>query len=85
MFSNCKNLYVAFSDGIFSLRIKELRVPKKVEIELECDYDLESETLYAVKWYRDNQEFYRYNADGKSMTFQQPGIRVNVSERKSNM
>ncbi|KAM3966956.1 uncharacterized protein ACR2FA_011839 [Aphomia sociella] len=27
---------------------------------LTCDYDLEGGRLYSVKWYRDNEEFYRY-------------------------
>ncbi|KAG6451265.1 uncharacterized protein LOC115444290 [Manduca sexta] len=27
---------------------------------LTCDYDLEGGKLYSVKWYRDNEEFYRY-------------------------
>jgi hypothetical protein len=28
---------------------------------LRCDYDLEGDSLYSIKWYKDNQEFYRYN------------------------
>ncbi|CAH2002222.1 unnamed protein product [Acanthoscelides obtectus] len=27
---------------------------------LRCDYDLGNDTLYAVKWYKDHEEFYRY-------------------------
>ncbi|KAL4707316.1 hypothetical protein ACJJTC_019854 [Scirpophaga incertulas] len=27
---------------------------------LTCDFDLEGGKLYSVKWYRDNEEFYRY-------------------------
>ncbi|XP_013142256.1 PREDICTED: uncharacterized protein LOC106106249 [Papilio polytes] len=27
---------------------------------MTCDYDLEGGRLYSVKWYRDNEEFYRY-------------------------
>ncbi|XP_012545408.1 uncharacterized protein LOC101740362 [Bombyx mori] len=27
---------------------------------LTCEYDLEGGKLYSVKWYRDNEEFYRY-------------------------
>ena len=26
---------------------------------LECDYDLEGQALYSVKWYKNAQEFYR--------------------------
>lgn len=27
---------------------------------LRCNYKLEGALLYAVKWYRENEEFYRY-------------------------
>jgi len=27
---------------------------------LRCDYDLEQEALYTVKWYKGRQEFFRY-------------------------
>lgn len=27
---------------------------------LECNYDLGNDTLYAVKWYKEYEEFYRY-------------------------
>ncbi len=26
---------------------------------LECDYDLEGQPLYALKWYKNGMEFYR--------------------------
>ncbi|CAK1544120.1 unnamed protein product [Leptosia nina] len=29
-------------------------------VTMTCDYDLEGGKLYSVKWYRDNEEFYRY-------------------------
>lgn len=28
--------------------------------QLQCDYDLGNDTLYAVKWYKDDEEFYRF-------------------------
>ena len=27
---------------------------------LECDYSLAGENLYSIKWYKDQQEFYRF-------------------------
>jgi hypothetical protein len=30
---------------------------------LRCDYDLEGDSLYSIKWYKDNQEFYRYKPE----------------------
>lgn len=78
-------LYSKFSDGTFSLRINKLSIPKNVE--LECDYDLEGESLYSVKWYKSNREFYRYipNENPAVKTFPFLGFKVNVSEPKSDM
>ncbi|KAF5297625.1 hypothetical protein FQR65_LT09952 [Abscondita terminalis] len=38
------------------------------DMELNCRFDMESEELYAVKWYKDDHEFFRY------MPHQQPHI-----------
>jgi hypothetical protein len=52
------------------------------EATLLCLYDLEGEPLYSVKWYRGNQEFYRYvpkeSPPGRAFPFE--GIVVDVSE-----
>lgn len=76
--------WALFSDVTSSLRINKLNVPKNVSIELECDYDLEGESLYSVKWYKDNHEFYRYipNENPAVNIFPVNGIKVNVSETK---
>lgn len=37
-------------------------------MELDCHFDMETEELYAVKWYKDDQEFFRY------MPHQQPHV-----------
>jgi len=29
-------------------------------LNLECDYKLDGDTLYSLKWYRDDKEFFRY-------------------------
>ncbi|XP_076333443.1 uncharacterized protein LOC143237763 [Tachypleus tridentatus] len=50
-------------------------------VELVCNYDLEGETLYSVKWYKDGIEFYRFVPNdwppGQFLTL--PGIRVDLS------
>jgi hypothetical protein len=52
------------------------------EATLLCLYDLEGQPLYSVKWYRGNQEFYRYmpkeSPPGRTFPFE--GIVVDVSE-----
>ena len=29
-------------------------------VSLWCEYDLHGEPLYSIKWYKDQQEFYRF-------------------------
>ena len=29
------------------------------KVDLRCNYKLEGENMYSLKWYRDNVEFYR--------------------------
>lgn len=43
-----------------TLQIEPRIVRRGEEATLICTYDLESDPLYAVKWYRGNREFYRY-------------------------
>ncbi|XP_050349514.1 uncharacterized protein LOC126772948 [Nymphalis io] len=46
------------------LRVVGISVPtlkqRGESVTFTCDYDLEGGKLYSVKWYRDNEEFYRY-------------------------
>lgn len=67
------------------MRINKIRGPKSdSEVELECDYDLEGDKLYAIKWYKGRREFYRYNPweNPAAKTFPLNGIMVNVSQSK---
>ncbi|CAG2121652.1 unnamed protein product, partial [Medioppia subpectinata] len=57
---------------------------------LHCDYDLEMDSLYSVKWYKNNQEFYRYMSEPDSVpdiqphrVFYQLGIYVDLSKSNS--
>lgn len=67
-----------------ALRMLELVVPQHVvrgqNIRLECNFDLDGETLYSVKWYKDGNEFYRYVPQDKPpvLVFQLPGVTANV-------
>lgn len=68
-----------------SLRLKELRIPshavRNQSAKLECHFDLDGETLYSVKWYKDGNEFYRFVPRDlpPTQTFPLPGITVDVS------
>jgi hypothetical protein len=47
---------------------------------LKCNYDLEGDTLYSIKWYKGRHEFYRYTPkENPAMkTFPVFGINVEV-------
>ncbi|XP_049764101.1 uncharacterized protein LOC126092519 [Schistocerca cancellata] len=48
---------------------------------LECHYDLEGESLYSVKWYKDGREFYRFvpRDTPPAQIFQLPGVVVDMN------
>ena len=45
---------------------------------LECDYELEGSEVYSIKWYKDNQEFYRIlpGMEHQVDFFEVPGINM---------
>lgn len=48
---------------------------------LRCDFELEGALLYAVKWYRENEEFYRFvpKLNPQKTSYIVDGIKVDVS------
>jgi len=68
-----------------SIELKKISVPVHPQvnqtISLMCDYKLNGEKLYSVKWYKDNIEFYRYlpRDDPPSLSFSVSGIQVVLS------
>lgn len=48
-----------------------------------CNYDLEGDTLYALKWYKGRKEFFRYTPKEespiKTFTLEKVKIKVDVS------
>ncbi|XP_054715459.1 cell adhesion molecule 2-like [Uloborus diversus] len=67
------------------LRINMLHIPTPVvtgdSVRLRCGYELGNETLYAVKWYKNMGEFFRYvpASDPPLKAFPQVGIDVDIS------
>lgn len=60
-------LYIFFqliTPGVYSLRNVRVTIPDAVELDsnaiLICKYDLDREPLYTLKWYKGEQEFFRY-------------------------
>lgn len=64
----------------------EIRIPKHImrheDAVLGCKFDLDGESLYSVKWYKDGFEFYRYVPRDMppGQVFPLPGVDVEVSE-----
>ncbi|XP_054277274.1 uncharacterized protein LOC128996162 [Macrosteles quadrilineatus] len=78
-------LVLYFSGDASSLKGLRLVVPEAVRsgemVRLACNYDLEGAFLYSIKWYRAEEEFYRYLPKEAPPTrvFPLPGIHVDVS------
>ena len=36
------------------------------DVTLICNYQMMGDSLYSIKWYRDDKEFYRYIPNGKN-------------------
>ena len=53
-------------------------------VSLLCDYDLERQSLYQVKWYKGRHEFYRYSPGehNKKKIFLVKNLDVDVSKQK---
>lgn len=62
--------------------------------QLYCHYDLEGDVLYSVKWYKDDEEFYRYMPESSSSSssssnspqsiFPRPGICVDPTNSNAS-
>lgn len=67
------------------LRLQKVVIPpyklKGDNAKLECLYELDGDTLYTVKWYKDNEEFYRYvpKSYPPQSSYRVEGIKVDVS------
>ena len=51
-------------------------VQKGDKVDLRCNFQLEGENMYSLKWYRDNVEFYRYIPSGKVTRTQVPQVKL---------
>lgn len=74
----------ALSDISTGLRDVRVVIPTAVKrgenARLICNYDMEGDSLYSIKWYKGKREFYRYTPkEPQSIkTFPVAGITVEV-------
>lgn len=88
----CKFVFFVFCllQGSWCLSGVNLRVPTAIRagdsLQLSCEYSLEKETLYSVKFYKADDEFYRYvpKESPPTRVFPQPGIKVDISRSNSS-
>ncbi|XP_050424238.1 uncharacterized protein LOC126835600 [Adelges cooleyi] len=85
-------LLTLFNRGILVISVKllDVRINNHTLLgsstTLTCIYDLEGETLYAVKWYKDGDEFFRYLPKNKPeiQVFEQRGIYIDIDKSNAN-
>ncbi|XP_045463573.1 uncharacterized protein LOC123673159 isoform X2 [Harmonia axyridis] len=63
------------------VNIPQFRMPGESAV-LQCDYDLGGDALYAVKWYKEHEEFYRYlpKASPPATSYKVDGVHVDLSK-----
>ncbi|XP_050526091.1 uncharacterized protein LOC126896936 [Daktulosphaira vitifoliae] len=75
-----------FVYNVFCLKLTELKIEQHTLVgnstRLECKFDLQGEKLYAVKWYKDGDEFYRYlpGETPQVQVFEMTGVHVDEME-----
>ncbi|XP_077563933.1 uncharacterized protein LOC144179448 [Haemaphysalis longicornis] len=71
--------------GMSCLRLLEMSAPSAAILGrgmwLNCSFDLESDELYSVKWYKNDTEFYRYipRDNPPAQNYDLPGVVVDMS------
>uniref|UniRef100_T1JDL3 Ig-like domain-containing protein n=1 Tax=Strigamia maritima TaxID=126957 RepID=T1JDL3_STRMM len=76
-------VFLLLGKGVQCLKIISVDVPSHVQIGqtavMQCIYELGTDDLYSVKWYKEKHEFYRYVPKDQppGQVFELNGIRVN--------
>eukprot|EP00096_Caligus_rogercresseyi_P005165 TRINITY_DN2013_c0_g1_i1.p1 TRINITY_DN2013_c0_g1~~TRINITY_DN2013_c0_g1_i1.p1 ORF type:complete len:308 (-),score=55.05 TRINITY_DN2013_c0_g1_i1:316-1239(-) len=78
-------LFLHQNDEARAVLLKDVGVPTYAvngkDATLVCDYDLEGQALYSVKWYKNGLEIFRYLPSNPVpvTTYARPGVKVDVS------
>nr|XP_053642772.1 uncharacterized protein LOC128695877 [Cherax quadricarinatus] len=80
----CLLVSLISAQGGRALRMKNfevpLHVPRGESTTLRCEFDLQGERLYSVKWYKGGREFFRYVPNERPMKqdYKVTGVNVDV-------
>lgn len=75
---------------VLCLRMTSIDVPEyqvaDESVALKCNFDMEGDELYSVKWYKDGSEFYRFVPKDRpaSQVYALPGVRVDLNQSDRN-
>ncbi|XP_055679403.1 uncharacterized protein LOC129787696 [Lutzomyia longipalpis] len=75
---------------VLCLKDLKISVPEAVAdgdtVTLSCQYDLENDALYLVRWYLDSEEFYRYvpKEEPPARVFEIAGVSVDIKKSDAN-
>ncbi|KAL6431293.1 hypothetical protein ACFW04_007159 [Cataglyphis niger] len=73
---------------VVALRMTSLQIPEHVvlneTVRMQCNFNLDKEQLYSVKWYKDGHEFYRFTPRDRPEVLMFPVRGVNVNRFQSN-
>ncbi|XP_065159252.1 uncharacterized protein [Atheta coriaria] len=71
-----------------ALRLTNMSAPLvadvRGDIDLDCRFDMGAEELYAVKWYKDDREFFRYMPKQHPKTIKFPVVGINLEMTNTN-
>ncbi|XP_055848175.1 uncharacterized protein LOC129913490 isoform X2 [Episyrphus balteatus] len=81
-------LFVFVPEFIVGLKDVSVTIPQAVRrggnALFICNYDMENDTLYSVKWYKGRREFYRYTPKENPAMKTFPSAGINVERNLSN-
>ncbi|XP_076161694.1 uncharacterized protein LOC143143839 isoform X2 [Ptiloglossa arizonensis] len=81
-------LAVILRQEVAGLKLIRIKVPpytlRGKSALLECRYDLETDKLYSITWYKDHEEFYRYVPRGEPTKHSYRVEGVKVDHRQSD-
>lgn len=70
---------------LVKLDVPSIADPRWEKVSLKCEYNLEGEALYSVKWYKDGLEFFRFmpEAQPPGQNYPVDGVFVDISQSDS--